>query len=197
MLTRLSKYLFTITVFGLAPFTAMAAEPPQAILSDLVRSRPSVTNSNDRTPSLLKELAGPSLSITAATELYDGSRREETEELFALDELGIRQDDAELAIPEDLPVSDIPLTMNSKVEYFVNYFQTRGKASFSKWLSRSSRYIPMMKALLKREGMPEDLVYLAMIESGFQLNARSWASAVGPWQFMSGSGKRYALRIDL
>lgn len=197
MLTRLSKYLFTITVFGLAPLTVMAAEPPQAILSDLVRSRPSVTNSNDRTPSLLKELAGPSLSITAATELYDGSRREETEELFALDELGIRQDDAELAIPEDLPVSDIPLTMNSKVEYFVNYFQTRGKASFSKWLSRSSRYIPMMKALLKREGMPEDLVYLAMIESGFQLNARSWASAVGPWQFMSGTGKRYALRIDL
>ena len=60
----------------------------------------------------------------------------------------------------------------------------------------SPRYIPMMKEILKNEGMPEDLVYVAMIESGFQLHARSWANAVGPWQFISGTGKRYALRID-
>jgi membrane-bound lytic murein transglycosylase D len=53
-----------------------------------------------------------------------------------------------------------------------------------------------MKEVLKKEGMPEDLVYLAMIESGFTPHAISVASAVGPWQFMSGTGKRYALRID-
>jgi membrane-bound lytic murein transglycosylase D len=54
----------------------------------------------------------------------------------------------------------------------------------------------MMKEILKREGMPEDLVYVAMIESGFQLHARSWANAVGPWQFVSDTGRRYSLRID-
>ena len=54
----------------------------------------------------------------------------------------------------------------------------------------------MMKEILKREGMPEDLVYVAMIESGFHMNARSWANAVGPWQFISGTGRRYSLRID-
>jgi membrane-bound lytic murein transglycosylase D len=54
----------------------------------------------------------------------------------------------------------------------------------------------MMKDILKREGMPEDLVYVAMIESGFQMHARSWANAVGPWQFISETGKRYSLRID-
>ncbi|HZV82613.1 MAG TPA: transglycosylase SLT domain-containing protein, partial [Geobacteraceae bacterium] len=99
-------------------------------------------------------------------------------------------------LDEVLPESDIPLTLNSKVNYFINYFQTRGHNSFARWISRSERYIPMMKEILRKEGMPEDLVYLAMIESGFTPHAISVASAVGPWQFMSGTGKRYALRID-
>jgi membrane-bound lytic murein transglycosylase D len=103
----------------------------------------------------------------------------------------------ELRMPEyNLPESDIPLTVNSKVAYFLNYFQTTGKPWFGKWLSRSERYIPMMKEVLKREGLPEDLVYLAMIESGFSPHAYSHASAVGPWQFIAGTGKRYSLRID-
>src|SRR5512138_2640421 len=106
-------------------------------------------------------------------------------------------DDFELRLPEEeLPESDIPLTLNSKVEYFVRYFQTSGRNAFSRWLSRSERYIPMMKEVLKKEGLPEDLVYLAMIESGFSPHAYSVAAAVGPWQFMSATGKRYALRID-
>jgi len=99
-------------------------------------------------------------------------------------------------INESLPDSDIPLTLNSKVNYFINYFQTKGHGSFARWISRSERYIPMMKEILRKEGMPEDLVYLAMIESGFTPHAISVASAVGPWQFMSGTGKRYDLRID-
>ncbi|WP_224984538.1 lytic transglycosylase domain-containing protein [Geomonas agri] len=106
-------------------------------------------------------------------------------------------DDFELKLPEmDLPDSDIPLTFNSKVEYFTRYFQGSGRGFFAKWLSRSERYIPMMKTVLKKEGLPEDLVYLAMIESGFIPHAVSVASAVGPWQFMPATGKRYALRIN-
>ena len=103
----------------------------------------------------------------------------------------------ELPLPEDvLPDSDIPLQLNSKVEYFIDYFQTRGRSTFARWLSRSERFIPMMKEVLRKEGLPEDLVYLAMIESGFSPHAYSIASAVGPWQFMSATGKRYSLRID-
>src|SRR6185369_8952967 len=90
----------------------------------------------------------------------------------------------------------IPLTFNSKVAYFTRYFQESGRSSFARWLSRSERYIPMMRTVLKKEGLPEDLVYLAMIESGFSPHAFSVASAVGPWQFMSETGKRYALRIN-
>jgi membrane-bound lytic murein transglycosylase D len=119
-------------------------------------------------------------------------------DLFTLEEIKGKSDDSvELALPDvDLPLADIPLALNSKVEYFISYFQTKGKQSFSRWLSRSSRYIPMMKEILRREGMPEDLVYVAMIESGFHLQARSWANAVGPWQFISDTGRRYSLRID-
>lgn len=107
------------------------------------------------------------------------------------------QDDFELKIPEEeLPDADIPLTLNSKVEYFITYFQTAGRKAFARWLSRSERYIPMMKEVLHANGLPEDLVYLAMIESGFTPHAVSVASAVGPWQFISGTGKRYSLRID-
>ncbi|MGA7826127.1 MAG: transglycosylase SLT domain-containing protein [Geobacteraceae bacterium] len=96
----------------------------------------------------------------------------------------------------NLPKSDIPLTINSKVEYFLNTFQTSGHTWFAKWLSRSERYIPMMKEVLRENSLPEDLVYLAMIESGFSPNAYSSANAVGPWQFVAGTGKRYSLRID-
>jgi len=118
-------------------------------------------------------------------------------ELFALDEPNSDTDELELKLPEEeLPESDIPLTVNNKVQYFVNYFQTSGRSVFARWLSRSERYIPMMKQVLKKEGLPEDLVYLAMIESGFSPHAYSVASAVGPWQFMSATGKRYSLRID-
>lgn len=97
---------------------------------------------------------------------------------------------------ETLPNSDIPLTLNSKVNYFIDFFQHRGHGFFAKWLSRSERYIPIMREILRKEGMPEDLVYLAMIESGFTPHAVSVANAVGPWQFMSGTGKRYDLKIN-
>ena len=118
-------------------------------------------------------------------------------EFFVVDEPEKLTGDFELKLPvESLPESDIPLTLNSKVEYFITYFQTSGREAFARWLSRSERYIPMMKQVLKKEKLPEDLVYLAMIESGFSPHAYSVASAVGPWQFMSGTGKRYALRID-
>jgi membrane-bound lytic murein transglycosylase D len=118
-------------------------------------------------------------------------------DLFTLEDQNSPLDDQELKLPEEeLPDSDIPLTLNNKVQYFIDYFQTTGRAVFTRWLSRSERFIPMMKQVLKKEGLPEDLVYLAMIESGFSPHAYSVASAVGPWQFMSATGKRYSLRID-
>lgn len=83
-----------------------------------------------------------------------------------------------------------------RVDDFLTQFQTRWRDSFSIALSRSGRYVPRMSSILAKEGVPEELVYLPLIESGFKNSARSPAGAVGPWQFIPGTGRRYGLRID-
>lgn len=91
---------------------------------------------------------------------------------------------------------DFPITINSRVEFWVDYFTNRGRKHFVKYLERSELFVPYIHPILKQNGMPEDLVYLAMIESGFNNHARSTAKAVGPWQFISATGKRYGLMVN-
>lgn len=90
----------------------------------------------------------------------------------------------------------VPLVYNARVQKLITYFQGRGRERFELWLSRSGAYVPMMQAILGDEGLPSDLVYLALIESGFSPYAYSTASAVGFWQFIPPTGRRYGLRID-
>ncbi|WP_297214125.1 MULTISPECIES: lytic transglycosylase domain-containing protein [Thermodesulfovibrio] len=84
----------------------------------------------------------------------------------------------------------------NKIEKHINLFSERLKGKFSLWLSRSGRYIEIMKEILIEKGLPEELVYLPLIESGFNVNARSPAKAVGPWQFIESTAKRYGLIVD-
>jgi len=175
---------------------ALAADPALSAASDL--ASPSVPSAPSKPPTVLGRSPQKLARLSAEARLGQDLGLEPSE-VFAFDEPNLHHDeqDLELQLPdEELPVSDIPLTLNNKVEYMLNFFQTSGRKSFAKWLSRSERYIPMMREVLKKEGLPEDLVYLAMIESGFSPHAYSVANAVGPWQFISGTGKRYSLRID-
>jgi len=91
---------------------------------------------------------------------------------------------------------DFPITINTRVEGWIDYFTGKGQAHMERYLGRSSKYIPVMKKILKKHGIPEDLVYLALIESGFNFKAHSRARAVGPWQFVRETGRRYGLRVD-
>lgn len=91
---------------------------------------------------------------------------------------------------------DIPVVINSKVEHWVDYFCGKGRVYFSKYLERSEYFIPYIVPILKQNHLPEDLVYLAMIESGFNNLARSHAKAVGPWQFISSTGRNYGLQVN-
>jgi membrane-bound lytic murein transglycosylase D len=91
---------------------------------------------------------------------------------------------------------DIPIVINAQVEQFIQFFQTTLKNKFSNWLGRSARYIPSMKTVLKENGLPEDLVYLSLIESGFNPYAYSRSKAMGPWQFIYLTGKRYGLKVN-
>jgi membrane-bound lytic murein transglycosylase D len=91
---------------------------------------------------------------------------------------------------------DIPIVINDQVENFITYFQTTHRDAFALWLQRSGRYIPMMKEVLKSNGLPEDLVYMALIESGFNPKAYSRRRASGPWQFITRTGKKYGLETN-
>ena len=91
---------------------------------------------------------------------------------------------------------DLPMVINKPVEKWVDYFTGRGRKHFERYLERSEYFIPFIQPILRQNGMPEDLVYLALIESGFANNARSRAAAVGPWQFMAYTGKRYGLAVN-
>ncbi|MCI0469517.1 MAG: lytic transglycosylase domain-containing protein, partial [Nitrospirae bacterium] len=100
--------------------------------------------------------------------------------------------------------SDMPLGIFFKsravaekaVEKNLYHFKDRMKERFSEWLERSARYLDIMKEILKEKGMPDELVFLPIIESGFNPHAYSRARAVGPWQFMAATGKKYGLKID-
>jgi membrane-bound lytic murein transglycosylase D len=86
---------------------------------------------------------------------------------------------------------------HDRVEHYVGLFSTgRGRETFSARLSRGTRYEPMIRAKLRAGGMPEDLTYLALIESGYDPHAYSRAAAVGMWQFMSGTARLVGMRVD-
>lgn len=91
---------------------------------------------------------------------------------------------------------DFPVVDNAKVRYFVDYYTGPGRKVFGRWLSRSGRYLPQMRQIFADEGLPRDLAYLAMVESGFNLKAYSWAHAVGPWQFIESTARMYGLKMN-
>ncbi len=91
-------------------------------------------------------------------------------------------------------VYDVPIVWNDKVENSLIYLQTVAHDLFERYLGRSMMYIPLMEKILAEEGIPHDIVYLPLIESGFNTSAYSYAKAMGPWQFISSTGKRYGMK---
>ncbi|MCW8802840.1 MAG: lytic transglycosylase domain-containing protein, partial [Ignavibacteriaceae bacterium] len=89
--------------------------------------------------------------------------------------------------------ADIPLEVNGYVEQYLTYFTSRGEKSMRLWLERSGKYFPMMSSIFAAEGVPKQLIYLSMMESGLNPTARSWARAVGLWQFIKSTGNLYGL----
>jgi membrane-bound lytic murein transglycosylase D len=91
---------------------------------------------------------------------------------------------------------DLPQEMNQHVLNQMEFFLGRGRDQMERYLERSTRFLGLVKQTLKEEGVPEDLAYVALIESGFNSTARSHAKAVGYWQFIRGTGERYGLKVN-
>jgi len=100
--------------------------------------------------------------------------------------------------PGSQPASpNAPVSDNAQVQKFLERFQTGyRRAVVERWLGRAGRYTEMIRAIFRDQGLPEDLMFTAMIESGFNPVATSRAGAKGLWQFMAPTARRYGLRVD-
>jgi membrane-bound lytic murein transglycosylase D len=111
-------------------------------------------------------------------------------QLFGPDPLGLA------TFPENADDYEIPLETNEQVERWVAYFANRVPDRFRLYLSRLGSWEGMIRQKLRLAGLPQDLLYLALIESGMNPNAYSRARAVGMWQFISSTGRRYGLEVS-
>lgn len=89
-----------------------------------------------------------------------------------------------------------PVTLNPQVQFFLDRFTGSRRDAMTLWVGRSGRYLAMAREVFRSRGLPEDLVFTAMIESGFKPDAVSRVGAKGMWQFMAGTARRYGLRVD-
>lgn len=108
-------------------------------------------------------------------------------------------------IDDELPGSDedrIPYSRNfllkkntKRMQFWVDYFTKKNRDRFQRFLNNGEEYRHIIENVFASHGLPKELYFVGLIESGYYLGARSHASAVGPWQFIKGTGKRYGLRI--
>jgi membrane-bound lytic murein transglycosylase D len=133
---------------------------------------------------LLEETTVPETEVTVSEEVHE------------LEHLGSWEKGSSIAADTETVSYDFPMTMNKQVEFYLDFFQNRQRTTFAKWLERSGRFLPMIRKQLREAGLPEDLAYLPMIESGYSLTAYSRARAAGPWQFIRSTGRHYGLKVN-
>ena len=89
----------------------------------------------------------------------------------------------------------VPVVHNEHIEAAIRFFQGRGRKVMIEWMSRTAEVFPRLRPILREEGMPDELLFLAMIESGLKYKAYSRARASGIWQFIPGTGRIYGLQV--
>ncbi len=116
-------------------------------------------------------------------------------EIF-FDDVTSDEDSLNSTVSDVIVVGEFPLEVNRYVEKYIEYFTGRGRRTMESWLERSGKYFPMMARIFNEENVPQQLIFLSMPESGLNPKARSWARAVGLWQFMKATGKIYDLKSN-
>ena len=205
---------------GPAPVAPVAARPaPDESPPAPVAVAPSATISSTRTDTVAPPAANltPSVRPAAVQTVTDTAAERaflDTLHAAAPDTTSRRSAAVEQTAPEEVrneavamfgrdpnaPVTwdlDVtPYTGHGRVLFWMDYFTGRSRWHFERYIERAGRYDSMIRTRLAAAGLPQDLLYLAMIESGFAQNIRSHAGAVGVWQFMPATARRYGLTVD-
>jgi membrane-bound lytic murein transglycosylase D len=157
------------------------------------------TASDDMNASDSRVAPAPATPPSAVNDDYEEDNTGDTEALDADLPSTVTEDQerpSPLATPADPQEFDIPVVFNEAVDKYLHFFSVTKHELFGRWLKRTRRYAPVVREILRKHGLPEDLVYLAMVESGFNLRAYSRAKACGPWQFINETGQRYGLKVN-
>jgi membrane-bound lytic murein transglycosylase D len=165
------------------------------VLSNLDDESKSTLNEWTPFDSLVKQITAD-YETMFQHDLFDQQAEEVLEDLADIEEetFGDSTSMDYSQLESDSVLTTIPLDVNQRVELAIKYFQTRGRKIFTIWLERSGKYENMIRKILREKEVPEELFYLAMIESGLNPRAYSYARAAGIWQFIKGTGAAYGLR---
>lgn len=204
ILVRAAGFLLVLTsgTVGLAaaeflPFSAPeeAVRPllPDGVMSlDLSVERLGIEGgsaaANDARPSAIEDLT-PTHDPSPA---HSRIEVDEWAEAYAESNLHART----TSTPVTVAAPSVGAPLNQQVQYFLDRFTRERRQVIDKWFGRAGRYLEMIRDTLRDHGLPEDLAFVAMIESGFNPVAVSRAGAKGLWQFMAGTARRYGLRVD-
>lgn len=179
-------------VLALGAFSRSAAEPFSPVQFDGVLPESSAVLSRDLQPSPSGEQGVSNFGSereTPAAVAIDGELPDAWAEAFAA---GSRLPYP----PRAAEVRSYPVVVTPQVQNFIDLFTGKRREVVTVWVSRSGRYLGMIREVLRSRGLPEELAYTAMIESGFKPDAVSRVGAKGMWQFMAGTARRYGLRVD-
>jgi membrane-bound lytic murein transglycosylase D len=190
---------------GLENYKAGHTEAAQANFHhamDLMLKNPSGVETDERLRRAFLRLTSDLDDLALSAPKADAAPAEQTTEAAPIDETN------EITVPVDPNIkakaaaevkatpSDLPLMLTDPVASYITYFSTRGRGTLEHALARSGRYQEMIQRVLKEEGVPQDLIFLAQAESGFHTLAVSRAGARGIWQFMGSRAKGYGLEHD-
>lgn len=191
-------------VAGEGPSARSAAEAAAALADKVAEEAP-----DEGIWTWVERLEGEVLSEAAAEAIAEREAAEEAEQALQFDvpeprvptrfyadpEAALTQDPLRLD-QVDPSEFDIPVVINEPVKKWMRYFLGSGRKHYRRYQARASTYRPLMYRELRNKGLPDDLVYLSMVESGYNAHAYSRVGAAGLWQFMPSTGRLYDLRVD-
>jgi membrane-bound lytic murein transglycosylase D len=166
-----------------SPQSTEATQEDEDIDSNLVPLEPELTT------------APPDL-IPPGDKAASASENEEPTSASSAGPLGSTAESPSAVLDSIATTYNIPVVIDPSVQSHIHFFNTSIRSRFEQWLTRLSRYRPLVETIFAEFSLPSDLVYLSLVESGFNPYAYSRAKATGPWQFMKGTGRLYGLRID-